>query len=55
MQENTGTALGGGGKVLCLTTVYGGKAFGGLLADISARQYEAGDNALFIMTDSIRF
>ena len=35
---------------LLLDPVYGGKAFAGLLADISAGRYEAGDNVLFIMT-----
>lgn len=35
---------------LLLDPVYGGKAFAGLLADISAGRYEAGDNILFIMT-----
>jgi D-cysteine desulfhydrase len=35
---------------LLLDPVYGGKAFAGLLADISAGRYEVGDNVLFIMT-----
>jgi L-cysteate sulfo-lyase len=35
---------------LLLDPVYGGKAFAGLLADISAGRYEAGDNVLFVMT-----
>jgi L-cysteate sulfo-lyase len=35
---------------LLLDPVYGGKAFAGLLADISGGQYKAGDNVLFIMT-----
>jgi D-cysteine desulfhydrase len=35
---------------LLLDPVYGGKAFAGLLADISAGRYQAGDNILFIMT-----
>jgi len=35
---------------LLLDPVYGGKAFAGLLADISAGRYQAGDNLLFIMT-----
>lgn len=35
---------------LLLDPVYGGKAFAGLLADISGGQYEAGDNVLFVMT-----
>jgi D-cysteine desulfhydrase len=35
---------------LLLDPVYGGKAFAGLLADISAGRYAAGDNVLFIMT-----
>jgi D-cysteine desulfhydrase len=35
---------------LLLDPVYGGKAFAGLLADISAGRYEAGNNLLFIMT-----
>jgi L-cysteate sulfo-lyase len=35
---------------LLLDPVYGGKAFAGLLADISTGRYEAGDNVLFIMT-----
>jgi L-cysteate sulfo-lyase len=35
---------------LLLDPVYSGKAFAGLLADISAGRYEAGDNVLFIMT-----
>ena len=35
---------------LLLDPVYGGKAFAGLLADIAAGRYEAGDNVLFIMT-----
>ena len=35
---------------LLIDPVYGGKAFAGLLADISAGQYKAGDNVLFIMT-----
>jgi D-cysteine desulfhydrase len=35
---------------LLLDPVYGGKAFAGLLADISAGRYEAGENLLFIMT-----
>ena len=35
---------------LLLDPVYGGKAFAGLLADISAGRYAAGDNILFIMT-----
>ena len=35
---------------LLLDPVYRGKAFAGLLADISGRQYEAGDNVLFVMT-----
>ena len=35
---------------LLLDPVYGGKAFAGLLADISAGRYKAGDNVLFIMT-----
>ena len=39
-----------GQEGLLLDPVYGGKAFAGLLADISAGQYEAGDNVLFIMT-----
>jgi L-cysteate sulfo-lyase len=35
---------------LLLDPVYGGKAFAGLLADISAGRYRAGDSILFIMT-----
>ena len=35
---------------LLLDPVYSGKAFAGLLADISTGRYEAGDNVLFIMT-----
>jgi L-cysteate sulfo-lyase len=35
---------------LLLDPVYGGKAFAGLLADVSTGRYEAGDNVLFIMT-----
>jgi D-cysteine desulfhydrase len=35
---------------LLLDPVYGGKAFAGLLVDISAGRYEVGDNVLFIMT-----
>ena len=35
---------------LLLDPVYGGKAFAGLLVDISAGRYAAGDNVLFIMT-----
>ncbi|MEH2487725.1 D-cysteine desulfhydrase family protein [Bradyrhizobium sp. AZCC 2230] len=35
---------------LLIDPVYGGKAFAGLLADISAGEYAAGDNVLFIMT-----
>jgi L-cysteate sulfo-lyase len=35
---------------LLLDPVYSGKAFAGLLADISAGQYKAGANVLFIMT-----
>lgn len=35
---------------LLLDPVYGGKAFAGLLEDISAGKYAAGDNILFIMT-----
>jgi len=35
---------------LLLDPVYGGKAFAGLLADISAGRFEAGANVLFIMT-----
>ncbi|CAN7201013.1 D-cysteine desulfhydrase family protein [Bosea sp. LjRoot9] len=35
---------------LLLDPVYGGKAFAGLLADVSARRFKAGDNVLFIMT-----
>ena len=35
---------------LLLDPVYSGKAFAGLLADISAGQYKTGDNVLFIMT-----
>lgn len=35
---------------LLLDPVYSGKAFAGLLADISAGRYEPGDNILFIMT-----
>jgi len=35
---------------LLIDPVYGGKAFAGLLADISAGQFNAGDNVLFIMT-----
>jgi D-cysteine desulfhydrase len=35
---------------LLLDPVYGGKAFAGLLADISYGRYEAGDYVLFIMT-----
>ena len=35
---------------LLLDPVYGGKAFAGLLADISAGRYRAGDDVLFIMT-----
>lgn len=35
---------------LLLDPVYGGKALAGLLADISAGRYAAGDNVLFIMT-----
>ncbi|TIT95458.1 MAG: pyridoxal-phosphate dependent enzyme, partial [Mesorhizobium sp.] len=35
---------------LLLDPVYGGKAFAGLLADISAGRYAAGDDVLFIMT-----
>jgi L-cysteate sulfo-lyase len=38
---------------LLLDPVYGGKAFAGLLADISAGRYAAGDNVLFIMTGGI--
>lgn len=39
-----------GQEGLLLDPVYGGKAFAGLLADISAGRYKAGDNLLFIMT-----
>ncbi|MDM0022307.1 D-cysteine desulfhydrase family protein [Variovorax saccharolyticus] len=35
---------------LLLDPVYGGKAFAGLLSDISAGRYAAGDNVLFLMT-----
>ena len=35
---------------LLLDPVYGGKAFAGLLADIAAGRYKAGDDLLFIMT-----
>jgi L-cysteate sulfo-lyase len=35
---------------LLLDPVYGGKAFAGLLADISVGRYKAGDNVLFVMT-----
>jgi D-cysteine desulfhydrase len=35
---------------LLLDPVYGGKAFAGLLADISYGRYEVGDNVLFVMT-----
>jgi L-cysteate sulfo-lyase len=35
---------------LLLDPVYGGKAFAGLLEDISAGRYEPGDNVLFVMT-----
>jgi L-cysteate sulfo-lyase len=35
---------------LLLDPVYSGKAFAGLLADISWGHYEAGDNVLFVMT-----
>ncbi|MGY4573701.1 D-cysteine desulfhydrase family protein [Bradyrhizobium sp. USDA 3256] len=35
---------------LLIDPVYGGKAFAGLLTDISAGQYRANDNILFIMT-----
>jgi L-cysteate sulfo-lyase len=35
---------------LLLDPVYSGKAFAGLLADISCGRYEAGDNILFVMT-----
>ena len=35
---------------LLLDPVYSGKAFGGLLADIAAGCYQAGDNILFVMT-----
>ena len=35
---------------LLLDPVYSGKAFAGLLADISTGRYQAGDNVLFIMT-----
>ncbi|MEK1850694.1 MAG: pyridoxal-phosphate dependent enzyme [Phyllobacterium sp.] len=35
---------------LLLDPVHGGKAFAGLLADISAGRYAAGDNVLFIVT-----
>ncbi|MDX8440548.1 D-cysteine desulfhydrase family protein [Mesorhizobium australafricanum] len=38
---------------LLLDPVYGGKAFAGLLADISAGRYAAGDAVLFIMTGGI--
>jgi L-cysteate sulfo-lyase len=35
---------------LLLDPVYGGKAFAGLLADVSTGSYRAGDSVLFIMT-----
>jgi D-cysteine desulfhydrase len=35
---------------LLLDPVYGGKAFAGLLSDISAGRYATGDNILFVMT-----
>jgi L-cysteate sulfo-lyase len=35
---------------LLLDPVYGGKAFAGLLVDISRGRYKAGDNVLFVMT-----
>lgn len=38
---------------LLLDPVYGGKAFAGLLADISAGRYAAGANVLFIMTGGV--
>jgi L-cysteate sulfo-lyase len=38
---------------LLLDPVYGGKAFAGLLEDISAGRYKAGDSILFIMTGGI--
>ena len=38
---------------LLLDPVYGGKAFAGLLADISAGRYAAGDTVLFIMTGGV--
>lgn len=38
---------------LLLDPVYGGKAFAGLLAEISAGRYAAGESVLFIMTGGI--
>lgn len=38
---------------LLLDPVYGGKAFAGLLGDIVAGRYRAGDNVLFIMTGGV--